>query len=367
LGHEPTFRGQDRTAERRNHHPPLSACLSATADGAGELRPDAAVVTSSHWHYHGDELKAELVIPSTGKPLPSKWAHKPEHMQRHIEKVHGGVNDQTVHLDENRAKYVFPPGDGAKRLDMHPEAWTRFTNASRVFFVIEGCIKADAVLSAGEAVFSVPSVTLWAAPELTSFARTLRGKVVYIIPDADWITNGNVITQAIFCRTYLRRLGITQTHVGAPPYDRYQANDKLKGIDDHLAYGGSMDDLDVTARETPYGLAEYLAERRTWRRDRVVRNAEVLEGLALHADSNGQVWASLRAVARIMGIHHSRVERAVRDLEWCGAIHVDGDLSTRPRHCDPKMGWVGWDWNDRPTITIVPELRAKDSFRRLSD
>jgi hypothetical protein len=180
-------------------YPPTSLGL---LNVPAELRPDTTVVTSSHHHYHGDTPEDQLVIPTSGKPLPKKWTHRPEHMQRHIEKVHGGVNDQTVHLDENRAKYVFPPGDGAKRLDMHPEAWTRFTTASRVFFVIEGCIKADAVLSAGEAVFSVPSVTLWRAHELHAFARTLRGKVVYIIPDADWTTNGLVITQAIFCRTY---------------------------------------------------------------------------------------------------------------------------------------------------------------------
>jgi hypothetical protein len=53
-----------------------------------------------------------------------------------------------------RAKYVFPTGEGARRLDVHPDAWPRFRDPRRVFFVIEGCIKSDAVFSTGEAVFS---------------------------------------------------------------------------------------------------------------------------------------------------------------------------------------------------------------------
>jgi hypothetical protein len=92
-------------------------------------------------------------------------------MARHIEKVHRGINDETVHLDENRAKYVFPPGGGARRLDQHPQAFIWLATARRVFFAIEGCIKADAIVPAGEAVFSVPSVTLWRAPELGHYTR----------------------------------------------------------------------------------------------------------------------------------------------------------------------------------------------------
>jgi hypothetical protein len=338
-------------------YPPASLGL---LNVPAELRPDTAVETSSHHHYHGEQRDGDLFIPTTGTRLPKRWIHRPEDMSRHIEKVHGGTNDQTVHLDKNLAKYVFPPGDGAKRIDVHPQAWPRFVNASRVFFVIEGCIKADAVLSAGEAVFSVPSVTLWLAPELSAFTRNLRGKVVYIVPDADWAKNGAVITQAMFCRSFLRRAGV-DAHVAAPPEEH-----GLKGVDDFLAHGGySVNDLAVLERETPYGLAEWLAERGTWRKTKAVRGAEVLESLALHADMNGQIRASLRSVARIMGCHHSRVERAVKDLVECGVIEVEGSLDTHARHYDKEKGWVGWEWKERPAITIVPELRAKDTTHPL--
>jgi hypothetical protein len=247
-----------------------------------ELRPNSPVVTSSHWHYHGDVSEIDLIIPSSGKHLPRKHRHAPDDMERHIAKVHGGVNTNEVHLDENRAKYVFPTGRGARRLDEHPNAWPLFRDPRRVFFVIEGCIKADAVLSAGEAVFSVPSVTLWRAPELDEFAPRLRGVLVYIVPDSDWYGNDAVLTQAMFCRSYLRRLGVN-THIAAPP----PAPDGGKrGIDDHLHHGGALSQLEVLEREAGYGLAEFIADNRKWRKDKVVRGAEVLESLALHAGSD---------------------------------------------------------------------------------
>src|SRR5262249_23170769 len=56
----------------------------------------------------------------------------------------------------------------AKRIDVNPIVWEHggFEDAERVFFGIEGCIKADAILTAllranqPQAVFSVPSVSL---------------------------------------------------------------------------------------------------------------------------------------------------------------------------------------------------------------
>ena len=230
-----------------------------------------------------------------------------------------------------------------------------------MFFGIEGCIKADAILSAGEAVFSVPSVTLWSCRELRRFSRSyLAGRVVYIVPDADWHQNGAVMTQAMFCRTYLRKLGVS-AHVAAPPLESGQ-----KGVDDYLGHGGTIKDLAVLERETPYGLAEWMVERRTWRKDKVVLGAETLESLATHADGNGEIRFSLRTVARIMDVHHSRVQRGIHALAEIGAVTVDGSLESYARHYDRKTErWVGWEWSDRPAITIVPELRAKDSTRPL--
>ena len=103
----------------------------------------------------------------------------------------------------------------AERLDIHPWATERLEAARLVYFGIEGCLKADSILTAilkedrPESVFSVPSVSLWGAPELPKFVeKRLNGKPVVIVPDADWIYNPLVMEQARLCRTYLRRHGL---------------------------------------------------------------------------------------------------------------------------------------------------------------
>jgi hypothetical protein len=117
----------------------------------------------------------------------------------------------------------------AKRIDVHPFAVERFETAERVYFGIEGCIKADAILTAiletGEpaTVFSVPSVTLWDARELKRFAmKYLAGKIVIIVPDSDWHENPGVYTQAMLCRQYLRHRCRVEAHVEAPGRRRRQ-------------------------------------------------------------------------------------------------------------------------------------------------
>jgi len=128
-------------------------------------------------------------------------------LARHIEKAHHGVPVAGPHEHTRKAK---DREHGiARRLDVHPDAVPLLLSAGRVFFVIEGCIKADAVLSRGEAVFSVPSVTLWKAPELEAFAeRYLKEKTVFIVADADAVMKPEVMTQAKLCRSFLHRRGV---------------------------------------------------------------------------------------------------------------------------------------------------------------
>jgi hypothetical protein len=288
-------------------------------------------------------------------------------MQTHINEAvkdggHGGVNVQDVHLRENIAKYTFPTGDGAKRTDLHPEAFAKLFRAKRMMLGKEGCIKADAMLSANEAVLSWPSVTLWPRDELRRLARWLRDMPVYLVFDADWKDKTQVMVQAWLCRSYLRRHGV-DTHCAAPPYDAYVRNDQLKGVDDHLAAGGIMDDLEVLKREAPYGLAEFLAERGVRRKNTIVRAAQTLEGLALHADEEGRINAGLNTVANAIGTGSRRAQRALHDLLEVGAVEIaNGSLDTAPRWRDK-----GYEWRDRPTLVVAPELRAKTTIHRLGD
>jgi hypothetical protein len=346
-----------------------------------ELRPDHPIKTKPlHRHCHPIVPTKDIPViptgPSAGRELSKQQIHTAKAMQRHIardkyEDDHKGVNDEGVHCHQALAKYLFPPAptkvvpwssrrqkdksvNYAKRIDVHPLALPLLETAKRVFFVIEGCIKADAVLSAGEAVFSVPSVTLWNAPELRQFvAAYLHGKTIIIVPDSDWHENGAVLTQAMLARSFLRRMGV-RAIVAAPPPD---LDGKKQGVDDFLAAGGCLDDLLVINREVNPGLRTFLDAHIDQRKDGQGRNQEVLAQLTIHADTEGQISKSIRSLARIGNLPHKRVARALEALTECGAISVDKPLSTRRGYFSRALEWEG----DPPTITILPELRAIES------
>jgi hypothetical protein len=402
-------------------HPPPDMGLQRVF---AELRPDRSVKTGPPYcHCHPTKRPTEAPLhPSTGQPLAKRHIHTADAMRKHIERDkaeddHRGVNTEEIHWHQPRGKYVFPPSprrekvwhhdhdevyEGkpekrsehvrrhhggvdlpgshrhsrmvkdkskslARRLDIHPHALANVTQARRVFYGIEGCIKADAILSAGEAVFSVPSVTLWDPPELQQFAeKYLVGKIIVIVPDADWFKNPLVYTQAMLCRSTLRRVRLDAL-VAAPPIERLKED--IKGVDDFLAADGRIDDLEVIGREAPFlEIAEWVS-RHGWRRDRMARDAQVLESLALHAaPSDGTLRVSLRTLARVMGVRVNRVSRGVEDLLEYGAIEVDKPLVTqrgmwRGNYFDPAL-----EWEDRPIITVAPALRAADlPIRRLGE
>jgi hypothetical protein len=411
-----------------------------------ELRPDNPVRTGPpRWHYHPSiHTRGTPTIPegpSAGRPLSKKQIYTLDAMTRngHIarsknEDDHSGTNCEDVHKHQPRAKYLFPPAptkdvawahdhaeafagktgkraehvsrrhggvdvagrhvhsskrkdesaNYAKRLDLHPLAQPRFEKAKRVFFVIEGCIKADAVLSTGEAVFSVPSVTLWDAPELPQFIeKYLQGKEVVIVPDADWFENAGVKRQAILCRSFLRLHGL-EALVAAPPIEGVEEG--IKGVDDFLAAGNNLDDLVVIDREVDVDYLEWLKGQAptkvlhgrggsslelrmplpgSGRRDGRKRSADVVEAIALHADDKGTFSGSLGTLARVMGMQRRRVPRGLDDLLETGAATVDKPLATQSGVWHGNYYDRALEWVDRPTITVHPDLRAKEWHRPL--
>jgi hypothetical protein len=396
-----------------------------------EVRPDNAVRTHPprrHWHGEGEPpagcvirregWRAWLERESDGAFVCRVLTGKP--VSKHVNQTkfadsHHGIHSEDVHLHDDRAKYCFPPAppkqitkfhrhdafrpdvrrahverrhDGlegpglheheyrvkdrtvnyAARIDLHPMAVDLIPRADVVFFIIEGCLKADAVLSQGAAVFSVPSVTLWACAELEDFVTAyLREKVIVIIPDADWALKFQVESQARICAATLLRHGVAAAHIAAPPIDqdgnplRDANGNELKGIDDFLAAGGQLDDLMTLDRLLPDGIDEFLAGR--GRADKLRRDAMVMQSMALWAGSQGTISLPLRTIAKVLGVHHSRVTRAVHDLLEYGAITIDGSLEQRRNHFTGHM-----DWRHTPTITIRPELRAPNRpAERLGD
>src|SRR5829696_3259831 len=308
-------------------------------------------------HDHDDAYPLSSKPRKRGK-YSNSWTVEEKRLY-HVKTRHGDVDVAGDHTHEWTVQDHSE--DLARRLDVHPWAVDLFEDASTVYFVIEGCLKADSVLSAIrrgerlESVFSVPSVSLWLADELAEFARLkLRSKQVVVVPDADWVDNPLVIEQARLCCLYLQRRGF-RACVAAPPEEGLYEKPKIKGIDDHLGAGRSLDDLVVQKRLVdtaalwewlgPFGL----------RLDAKTRDLDTLYGLS-YAAEDGVFTGTLKRFAKVMNLSTSKVWRGVHHLEELGALTIDGDLSTRANYYTDELEWE----DDPPTLTLIPELRGED-------
>jgi hypothetical protein len=299
----------------------------------------------------------------------------------HIKKHHDGKDETVGESHEHKRRVKDKSQHLQDRLDVHPGAvpllHRAHANHGRVFFALEGCLKADAILSAGEAVFSVPSVTLWDAPELEDFAKAwLKGTTVIIVADSDWESNDAVIAQALNCRTVLRRYIGEDVHVAAPPGLSAPGHAKdckhcKMGVDDFLgSYSGKIDDLLMVDRDAPPRLAEFWRHRP--RQDALAVDTEVMHWLALIADGNGEVRSGAQTIAKSTGHGVRRVNRSINRLIGCGAITVNMERVELARKFIPRAGGRGFysrreEWKDRPTISIDPKLRAWTVRRRLGE
>jgi hypothetical protein len=278
---------------------------------------------------------------------------------------HHGVDVEGVHYHApETAKYVLLGRRGTTgRIDLHPMALDLLPDADRVFFVLEGALKNDAVLSAGEAVFSVPSITLWNPKELQWFAETfLLGKVVYVVPDADWVKNPAVDRQALYVRETIRSAGL-RAHIAAPPTDRL--HEGVKGVDDYLGFGaGSLEGLIVRGREAPEPVLSW-AMAQPWSSTAL----RVLTGLSLHGGTDGVVSVPMDTLMRMTGV--PKKERLPGVLErYASAYDIEGSLDTATRtYRNTQTGGTVkiTDWVQRPTITVRPEYRATENATTLAD
>jgi hypothetical protein len=324
---------------------------------------------------------------------PKPWSFRPymkldhSHGRKSLAKWHadGGAEFAHQHIEYAKVSESF-----ARRLDMHPDSVGRLAGARRVFFSIEGVLKNDALVTAGEVAFNVPSVWQTDAPELEDFARTfLTGKTVYIVPDSDWAENPEVALAAFTARETLRRiLGPSKVLIAAPtpePTDcelhGAKAGEK-RGVDDYIADVGSVADLTVIDRRTSPQLHRWMHPYRVTARAGTYangrdRNTVVLEGLTMLADEHGRVTRRERSIARFLGWHNPRafekVQQAINAL-----IDIDGpdvlqkdpdapdfDFASGPfEEVDTSIDTGGiettWrrEWLAAPVITIRRDLRA---------
>jgi DNA-binding transcriptional ArsR family regulator len=312
---------------------------------------------AAHWH----QKKAKYVFAPTalmdGARVHDHVGMKPAMLTAHLAKQHGGVDVEGQHAYEYRTKDLMAPAM-ARRLDVHPLAVNKILRAEVVFFVIEGCLKADAVLSADGAVFSVPSVSLWDAhhdAELRRFAfQYLEGKQVVIVPDADWSGNPLVLNQARMCQITLRRMGI-MSYVAAPP--EHLGDEDTKGVDDFLAAGGGLEDLLAIGGESIHHLSDWVRDHaNTTRRDVLWRLEQIIFHLSIYAGDEGIVTPTIRTLGRVMGVPWSTLSDHLHRLRDVGAIRYTGSLETR------RNWWTGLDdddWKDKPHIELIEELRTE--------
>jgi hypothetical protein len=106
---------------------------------------------------------------STKKYLhaPKPWVFVPvtkvdhRHGERSARKWHSEGDTTGEH---QHVAYVKDPKNSyAQRLDMHPDTLAVLPTARRVFWCIEGVLKNDSLVTAGEATFDVPAVGQWDA------------------------------------------------------------------------------------------------------------------------------------------------------------------------------------------------------------
>jgi hypothetical protein len=335
------------------------------------------------WRSHSHRAMFEAGLRKLETGVPEELAF--QKLANHLRKKHGGTELEP--WDEHKHQWpvkTWRSRTAADRLDFHPLALPLFKRAERVFFCIEGCIKADAILSAildtreASAVFSVPSVTMWNEDELLRAAPLLYGKTVIIVPDGDWFLNSLVETQAKLIRSFLRRRLNIKAHIAAT--DIGLVGEDIKAFDDLRARNpdANLDDLHVIDWETAPELADFVSRPRGWRGDRFLRAADAFEGLALHAASNGalgsslqkpELGASMQKLSRAMGVNYDRVRDGVEDLRELGVVEVDGSLETVEKVWRGNRPVYGLDWELAPKITLaegVPRPRRLDPIR-LSD
>jgi hypothetical protein len=348
------------------HAPPGYPAISP------QLRPDDPVNLTQlpTWHYHGPKTDTVPTFPAAagalaGKDLWRKLLLYGAYAEAHVNAVgepydletgvgrHNGQPVDVVHRHAPAsAKYVLlgeGVEDGPKRIDIHPLALRLLPAAKVVFFVLEGTLKADAVLSAGHVAFDVPSVTTWHPRELTIFAESyLRGKTVFVVRDADRPVNLEVQRHALKVRTLLRRLGI-DAEICAPPV--------CKGVDDHLGAGGKVGELVIEGREAPIDqirAAVQLVESY----QRRLSALRVLEDLSLYLPPDGVLKRDLLVVQKLLSI--ARADRVVSTLEAIelALVVTSGTLTTTQRPHRWRPGQTETVWVDQPTLILREDLRA---------
>jgi len=151
--------------------------------------------------------------------------------------------------DDKPLKYASPRGMG-NRLDVHPACVDRIKDTSQALWITEGIKKGDALASRGQAVVALTGVWNWRRTEgaLAEWEDVpVRGRAIAVCFDSDAPTNPSVRHAMARLVAWLRQRGAAKVYyLPVPP----QVNGTdVKGVDDYLAAGGTVDGLYAHASE----------------------------------------------------------------------------------------------------------------------
>jgi hypothetical protein len=381
---------QTRQGKRSGWVMPKHALPGSAFDAPlAQLRPDVPVFKRSWKHSHADEPPGELAT----------------HLRSDKRAAEHAALDlpSEVHVHRDYAKYLLPPGPHGKRWDTHPRCTPdRFRAAERVFLHLEGTLKLDALVSAGEVGADVPSVTLWdragamswldwpggkpsSGPtsadfwefaaelervrelqedELLRFLREHVRAPVIVVCDRDWQDNPLVALEAFSLRDAVRDAGL-ECAVAAPP-------GKSKGSDDFQYRGGKPDNLSVIEPQ-PHrasGRAVFEREYRRTRREAgasgrkrspniVDRELALLDWYATHGTAQGSVRRPVGRIAKRLGVSKDTVKRGTLELQEAGALVIEGHYHDPDKEYDVPEDRAARRRKPTPaTIRLREGLRA---------
>jgi P4 family phage/plasmid primase-like protien len=162
------------------------------------------------------------------------------------------ANPQPKPGSDKPVKYIGPRGMG-NRLDVHPACGDRVRDTAAPLWITEGVKKSDALAGRGLAAVTLTGVWNWRNQKgsLGDWEDVpLKDRTVVVCFDSDAPTNPHVRNAMVRLVGWLRSKGATAYYLPVP--DKV-GETPVKGVDDYLAAGGSLEALRAVASERAPG------------------------------------------------------------------------------------------------------------------
>jgi hypothetical protein len=246
-------------------------------------------------------------------------------------------------------KYLSPTGS-TNIVDVHPLMQEAVKDASIPLYLTEGAKSGDALTSRGRCTGVFTGVWNFAVSKTRSAKLLpcfdhipLRGRLVYVLYDADARTNADVQDALGRLVARLGERGARVLVVYVPPIN----GDLKTGVDDYLAAGGDLAALELGAE--PYRVLDTRAERLT--KD---------ERLRARVGELWQLWREMPATLQPECSDRATWRDFVMEAEERGKVHPEGVRVIRPSRKAAKAtarSLAGWK-------ASVDRLEAAGRLRR---